>query len=67
MKPMIKYRGGKSREIKEIIKFIPEYKGKYIEPFFGGGALYFYLEPNQAIVNDIRDVGTFHLSYFLML
>lgn len=38
MKPMIKYRGGKSREIKEIIKFIPEYKGKYIEPFFGGGA-----------------------------
>ena len=54
MKPMIKHRGGKSREIKEIIKFIPEYKGKYIEPFFGGGALYFYLEPNQAIVNDIN-------------
>lgn len=54
MKPMLKYRGGKSQEIKEIIKFIPEYEGKYIEPFFGGGALFFYLEPSKAIINDIN-------------
>lgn len=54
MRPMLKYRGGKSREIKEIIKFVPEYKGKYIEPFFGGGALFFYLEPSKAIINDIN-------------
>ena len=48
MKPMIKYAGGKSREIEVIKRFIPEYKGKYIEPFLGGGALYFYLEPEKA-------------------
>jgi len=54
MKPMIKYAGGKSREIEVIKRFIPEYKGRYIEPFFGGGALYFYLEPEKAIVNDVN-------------
>ena len=54
MKPMIKYRGGKSREIPQIKKYIPEYNGKYIEPFFGGGAVFFHLEPEQAIVNDIN-------------
>jgi DNA adenine methylase len=54
MKPMIKYAGGKSREIEVIKRFIPEYKGRYIEPFFGGGALYFYLEPQKAIINDVN-------------
>lgn len=54
MKPVIKYRGGKSREIKNILPFIPQFKGRYIEPFFGGGALYFYLEPQKAIINDIN-------------
>jgi DNA adenine methylase len=54
MKPLVKYRGGKSKEIPHIIKHIPTYSGKYIEPFFGGGALYFYLEPKKAIINDIN-------------
>ena len=54
MKPMIKYAGGKSREIEVIKKFIPEYKGRYIEPFLGGGALYFYLEPEKSIINDVN-------------
>jgi site-specific DNA-adenine methylase len=54
MKPLIKYRGGKSNEIPNIEKHIPRYKGRYIEPFFGGGALYFHLEPKQAIINDIN-------------
>ncbi len=54
MKPLVKYRGGKSKEIPHIIKHIPKYSGKYIEPFFGGGALYFYLEPKKAIINDIN-------------
>ena len=55
MKPMLKYRGGKSKELEEIKKFIPEYSGRYIEPFFGGGALFFDLEPNDAIINDINE------------
>ena len=54
MKPLIKYRGGKSKEIPHIIKHIPKYEGKYIEPFFGGGALYFHLEAKKAIINDIN-------------
>ena len=54
MKPLIKYRGGKSREIPNIKKHIPQFSGRYIEPFFGGGALYFHLEPQNAIINDIN-------------
>ena len=54
MKPMIKYRGGKSKEIPNIMWHIPRFSGRYVEPFFGGGALFFYLEPRQAIINDIN-------------
>lgn len=55
MKPMIKYRGGKSKEIPNIMWHIPRFSGRYVEPFLGGGALYFYLEPRQAIINDINE------------
>lgn len=51
---MIKYRGGKSKEISNIMWHIPRFTGRYIEPFFGGGALFFYLEPRRAIINDIN-------------
>ena len=54
MKPLVKYRGGKSKEIPHLIKHIPKFSGKYIEPFFGGGALFFHLEPKKAIINDIN-------------
>lgn len=55
MKPIIKYRGGKSKEIPQILPYIPKFTGRYIEPFFGGGALFFYLEPQNAIINDINN------------
>ena len=54
MDPMLKYSGGKRKELNEIKKFLPEYEGKYIEPFFGGGALFFDLEPERAIINDLN-------------
>lgn len=54
MKPLIKYRGGKSKEIPHLIKHIPQFDGHYIEPFFGGGALFFHLQPKKAIINDIN-------------
>lgn len=54
MKPLVKYRGGKSKEISYIEKHIPDFNGRYIEPFFGGGALFFHLEPKKAIINDIN-------------
>lgn len=38
-KPLMKWAGGKSQLLKELFPRIPDYSGKYIEPFFGGGAL----------------------------
>ncbi len=55
MKPMLKYRGGKSREIKFFEDYIPSNYSRYVEPFVGGGSVYFYLEPYEAIINDLND------------
>ena len=52
MNPVLKYRGGKSREIPRFLQYIPKNFDRYIEPFLGGGAVYFYLEPQKAIIND---------------
>lgn len=54
MNPMIKYRGGKSKEIVHFINNMPKEYTRYIEPFFGGGALYFFLQPEKAIINDVN-------------
>ena len=55
MKPILKYRGGKSKEIPKFISHIPTDYNNYIEPFFGGGAVYFFLEPSKSIINDINE------------
>ncbi len=54
MKPMLKYRGGKSKEIPQFESYIPKDYDTYYEPFFGGGAVYFYLSPKKAVVNDVN-------------
>lgn len=54
MNPVLKYRGGKSREIPKFLQYIPDDFDTYIEPFLGGAAVYFYLEPNNAILNDVN-------------
>lgn len=50
-KPLIKWPGGKSGEISRFASLIPEYD-RYIEPFAGGAAVYFYLKPEKAVLND---------------
>lgn len=61
MKTIIKWPGGKSREYKHIKRLIPEDTNTYIEPFFGGGGIYFKLEPKQTIINDInKNLMTFY-------
>jgi DNA adenine methylase len=40
--------------IPNIERHIPRFSGRYIEPFFGGGALFFHLESKRAIINDIN-------------
>lgn len=54
MNPMLKYRGGKSKEIKYFVQNMPQTYNRYIEPFFGGGALFFYLQSDKAIINDVN-------------
>ncbi len=54
MKPFIKWPGGKSGEIGRFEYLIPEYD-RYIEPFAGGGALYFHLNPEKALLNDTSE------------
>lgn len=51
MKPLIKWPGGKSGEIRQFEYLIPDYD-RYIEPFAGGAALYFHLKPVEAVLND---------------
>lgn len=50
-KPLIKWPGGKSEEFKYIENMIPSFE-RYIEPFFGGGAVFFKLRPSRSIIND---------------
>ena len=54
LKPLIKWSGGKSDEIKMFEQYFPNNYDKYIEPFIGGGSVYFYLKPNKAVINDIH-------------
>lgn len=52
MQPLIKWPGGKTKEFPFIEDLIPVFD-RYVEPFFGGGAIFFQLQPKKAIVNDI--------------
>jgi DNA adenine methylase len=54
LKPLIKWSGGKSDEIKMFEKYFPEQYNKYIEPFVGGGSVYFYLNPINAVISDVH-------------
>ena len=40
-RPLLKWAGGKTQLLGEIIPKMPKKYGRYIEPFFGGGALFF--------------------------
>ena len=54
IKSNIKWNGGKGREIKTILSELPKTFNTYVEPFFGGGALYWEIQPKKAIINDIN-------------
>jgi DNA adenine methylase len=54
LKPIIKWSGGKSDEIKQFLKYIPNDYQTYIEPFIGGGSLYFHISPKKAVINDVH-------------
>lgn len=54
MKPILKYRGGKSKEYPLYKDYIPTNFETYYEPFLGGGATFFALEPKKAYISDIN-------------
>ncbi len=51
-KPFVKWAGGKRSIIDKLIKLVPEDYKTYYEPFVGGGALLFELQPKKAVIND---------------
>lgn len=55
LKPLVKWSGGKGDEISSFQQFIPENYQLYLEPFIGGGALYFHLSPEKAVISDVHN------------
>lgn len=53
--PVVKWAGGKRQLLDEITPLLPKRITTYCEPFLGGGALLFSIQPTRAIVNDLNE------------
>ena len=55
--PFLKWVGGKRQLIPDITELLPKNIAtlNYVEPFIGGGAVLFHLQPKKAIINDFND------------
>lgn len=51
-RPILKWAGGKQQLLPELLARVPASYGRYIEPFVGGGALFFALAPERAVIAD---------------
>jgi DNA adenine methylase len=54
LQPFLKWPGGKRWFIQNHSKFLPIHFNRYFEPFLGGGAIYFHLQPKNAFISDIN-------------
>ncbi len=53
----LRYPGGKSKLLSYLVNHLPtktDIKGKYIEPFIGGGSVFFHINPNNAVISDLN-------------
>jgi DNA adenine methylase len=50
--PILKWAGGKQQLLQHLLSRVPQNFHQYIEPFVGGGALFFTLNPGKAIISD---------------
>lgn len=53
-KPVLKWAGGKTQLLNELNLRAPKKYNKFIEAFFGGGALFFNLTPKEAVIADLN-------------
>jgi DNA adenine methylase len=53
-RPFLKWAGGKGQLIAQYIPHFPKRFSTYHEPFLGGGAIFFHLQPQQARLTDIN-------------
>lgn len=54
VRPVLKWVGGKRQLLTAIKPYIPS-TGTYVEPFVGGGAVLFALQPKKAVINDSNE------------
>lgn len=54
--PFLKWVGGKRQLMPSIVEHLPKniHLYNYVEPFIGGGAVLFHLQPKNAIINDFN-------------
>ena len=52
--PFVKWAGGKRQLLPQIRERMPQHYNRYFEPFVGGGAVLFDLQPEHALINDIN-------------
>lgn len=53
--PFVKWAGGKTQLLEVIESHLPEKFNRYFEPFVGGGALLFKLQPKAFSINDSNE------------
>lgn len=53
--PIVKWVGGKRQLMFELLKNMPKSYNRYFEPFIGGGALFFELQPDNAYISDMNE------------
>ena len=54
LKPLLKWPGGKTRELGKLRERWPARVGTYFEPFMGGGAAFFAMRPAKAVLGDLH-------------
>ena len=61
--PIVKWAGGKRQLLADLRDNLPEDFNRYFEPFIGGGALFFSLQPDNAYISDVNEelVNLYHV------
>jgi DNA adenine methylase len=53
-RPFLKWVGGKGQLLSQILPLLPKEWHRYHEPFLGGGALFFALQPARSVLSDVN-------------